>query len=62
MTNREWLESLTKEEFVSWLLDGEIYIENKFLNPSPKLKTLKFLSTSSKEVISKWLDEERKEQ
>ena len=62
MTNKEWLESLTKEELVSWLLDEEVYIENRFLQPSPKLRTLKFMSTCSREVISKWLDEERKEQ
>lgn len=61
MTNREWLESLTDEEFVAWLVFDE-YINNNTMEPippTPKLYTLKYASTNTPEYLRKWLKEER---
>lgn len=61
MTNREWLNSLTDEEFAQWLLGTEIFDEKQYKNlePTPKLKTLKYLSTESTAYIEEWLKKER---
>lgn len=66
MTNREWLESLSDEEFVTWLTqdeelvpseDGDTFISAQ---PSPRFRTLKFQWTSIAAGLTHWLTEERK--
>ena len=62
MTNREWLNTLSDEDFVSWLLDDERvkdYQTYEVMQPTPKLETLKRTATSSSWMVSKWLKEER---
>lgn len=67
MTNREWLATLTDEEFAEWathgesinldcLVDEELYICKQ---PTPKLETIKYSDTSSYYGLLKWLKEER---
>ena len=62
MTNREWLNSLTNEEFASWICDGEEfdYEKNEPFQPSPKWDYLQHRYTSSKGGLLIWLKQERK--
>lgn len=64
MTNREWLESLSDEEFAIWLAKDEeiIPVDGGFLcaEPTPRLKTLKSGWTSAAVGLTHWLKEERK--
>ena len=65
MTNREWLRTLSDEEFTKWCLHEEYgnfdFQKNTYIReqPSPRLETLKFTSTSSYNALLKWLKEER---
>lgn len=62
MTNKEWLNSLTNEEFASWICDGEEfdYEKNENYPPSPKWSTIQGQYTSSKLGLLIWLKQERK--
>lgn len=64
MTNKQWLESLTPEQFEDWLENDELEIFTHFnhgvwafdyAQPSPKYKTLKKEGIK----IADWLKEER---
>lgn len=62
-TNREWLSTLTDDEFVSWLLDGEEikdYTTFEPLQPTPKLETLIREANSSRGNVTEWLKKEHK--
>lgn len=68
MTNREWLNTLSNEDFVKWCLNEENTIIRpsytadkmyKICEPTPKLETIKYQYTSSYDGLLKWLDEER---
>ena len=61
MTNREWLNSLTDEEFTSWMCDDEEldYEKNENYPPSPKWATIRGRYTSSKLGLLIWLKQER---
>ena len=72
MTNREWLESLTDEELVGWMLSDPVAIE--FVNKSgkwvavgeidkltPRLQELIRTSKSSRQGVLNWLRAEHKE-
>lgn len=67
MTNREWLNSLSDEDFAKWCVSKEVdtlvYYDLpcvRFDEPTPRLDTLKGLFTSSSAGLLKWLKEERK--
>ena len=71
MTNREWLSTLTDEEFVEWALGDYVsvylYSENNqiewFRPPqsySPTLMEIVSNTTSAKIKLKEWLKEERK--
>ena len=62
MTNREWLNSLSDEDFVKWLTENEIFDEKayKCLEPTPKYDTLKWRWTSTALGLTEWLKQERK--
>ena len=67
MTNREWINSLSDDDFIKWLFSSEELkpdypwrdniIGDCLQQPSPRLKTLKL---SSMDIFKKWLKEERK--
>ena len=59
MTNREWLNSLSNEDFVKWLLDGEIWNGSQFEEPYPKLETLKYQATQADKHLIEWLKQEK---
>lgn len=62
MTNREWINSLTDEEFASWICDGESFYPRTMVyeQPSPKWDTLKYGYTDAKGGLLIWLKQERK--
>lgn len=62
MTNREWLESLTDDEFVEWLVGSEDFDQKtmELRPPTPKLETIKRASTSTVAYLKEWLKEERR--
>lgn len=46
MTNREWLKTLTTEEFVIWLLYDEHFDQTgKLVEPTPRFSSIKRLIT-----------------
>ena len=62
MTNREWINSLSKEDFVTWL-NGPIEWDSEkeeYREPHPRLEYLKHTSTNFYSSFFKWLEEERK--
>ena len=63
MTNRDWLNSFTDEEFASWVCDEEVcdFENNVYIQPSPKLNTLIFRYNDSKGGLLIWLKQERKQ-
>ena len=69
MTNREWLATLSDEDFAAWLLQDEVIdfthtIDNHIYEtkqPSPRMRTIALLSTDSSKAIEEWLKKERKE-
>lgn len=63
MTNREWLNSLTDEEFASWVCDEEAFDFNKnvFAHPSPKWNRLMYQYNDSKGGLLMWLKQEREQ-
>ena len=61
MTNREWLNSLTDEEFASWVCDEEVYdlANNVYAHPAPKWNRLMYQYNDSKGGLLMWLKQER---
>lgn len=65
MTNREWLATLTNEEFVAWLCDetfSTITDENKVIynrNYYPTRKKIALAFTDSRGGLLAWLEAER---
>ena len=61
MTNREWLNSLTDEEFASWACDEEEFDfkNNVYAQPSPKRRRLEFKYNDAKGGLLMWLKQER---
>lgn len=62
MTNREWLQTLTDDELVEWLVCDEEYDRKamKPKEPTPRLSTIKYASISVTASLKEWLKEERK--
>ena len=61
MTNKEWLNSLTDEEFASWVCDEEVFDfnNNVYTQPSPKWRSLMYQYNDSKGGLIMWLKQER---
>lgn len=62
MTNREWLETLSDEEFVKWCLWKQEFdfIRMQPIQPAPTLDHIKTSWNSSYAGLLNWLKEERK--
>lgn len=60
MTNREWLNSLSNEDFIYWLFEKSYFDENfKPINQvRPTFKDIKNNYLDSKQGLLEWLDEE----
>lgn len=63
MTNREWLSTLSDEDFAIWCIFGdEIDLKNDIVKqPFPRLESLKRGYTSSYDGVLEWLKEKREE-
>jgi len=63
MTNRDWVNSLSDEDFVKWCLDRDFWDSEKsnLSDPHPRLETIKFSYTSSRYGLLDWLSKERNE-
>lgn len=63
MTNREWLNSLSDEDFATWLTMPSQYDckEQRYNEPHPRLAYLKNAYTNFYCILLKWLAEERDE-
>lgn len=67
MTNREWLQSLTDDEFAEWLFDDSGYIwdyEKNEMKPRKWVPTFRSLCReyrSSYHGVKDWLKEEHRE-
>lgn len=65
MTNREWLQSLSDEDFAKWCINkGGGWFnpqtkKNEYFPPYPTLHYIRSGSTSSYDALLKWLGEER---
>ena len=65
MTNREWLNTLSDEDFTKWCLyEAQNFFNRKtneydIVQPYPTLHTIKISFTSSYDGLLKWLNEER---
>lgn len=61
MTNREWLQTLTDEEFADWCINGPSFdfATNKPVQPSPKLLEIAHSYNSSFLGLQEWLKQER---
>ena len=61
MTNRKWLESLTDDEFVVWLLYDEWFNPetDKMKEPTPRLSSIKRMGINAQYSLKEWLKEER---
>lgn len=62
MTNREWVNSLSNEDFVTWLV-GPIEWDSKmeeYKEPHPRLEYLKRTNTNFFSSFQEWLKKERK--
>lgn len=62
MTNREWLNTLTVEEFVAWLVCDEEFDRKarKPKSPTPRLSTIKYANIHVTAALKEWLEAERK--
>ena len=63
MTNREWLNSLSDDDFAVWCIEAEVfnYKTAKCEPPTPRLDNIRFLYTSSLYGLKEWLKQERVE-
>lgn len=63
MTNREWLNSLSDDDFAVWCLEGDVfnYETTKCEPPTPRLYTIRISNTSSLYGLKEWLKQERLE-
>ena len=63
MTNREWLNSLSDDDFAVWCIEGEDfnYFTFRCEQPTPRLYTIKVSNTSSISGLKKWLKQVRLE-
>lgn len=61
MTNRQWIESLTDDEFADWCCNEEIvnWSTGQSVGITPKLKTIKASYSSSFGGLKEWLKQER---
>ena len=61
MTNREWLNTLSDEDFAKWCIEADKWDVNTgiFEHPFPRLESIKFSNISSIDGLLKWLKEER---
>ena len=63
MTNREWLATLSTEDFAKWVCIPEEPVGNDWTNlaqPTPRFESLKHRYNSTYLGLKQWLDEERK--
>ena len=62
MTNREWVNSLSNEDFVTWLIGAVEWDceREEYREPHPRLEYLKRASTNFFSYFQEWLKEERK--
>lgn len=63
MTNREWVNNMTDEEFADWCCNEEIvdWSTGRNCGITPKLRTIKMSYTSSEGGLRIWLKQERSE-
>ena len=63
MTNREWLNSLSDDDFAIWCIEAEEFNSEatKFKQPTPRLHQIRFSYTSSLYGLKEWLKQERQE-
>ena len=61
MTNREWLNSLSDDDFAVWCIEGEEFNfqTTKCEQPTPRLYTIRVSYTSSLYGLKEWLKQER---
>ena len=61
MTNREWLNTLSDDEFISWLLESDHHVSQngKFEQPFPKLQTVSTGYPNPLLKLKNWLKAER---
>ena len=62
MRNREWLHTLTDDEFIVWLLYDEYFNPemDKMAEPTPRLSTIKRMGINTEYSLKEWLNEERR--
>ena len=61
MTNREYLETLSDEDFVKWLFDEGHYIFRGIQNYDPTMRYISRLYNNSEYGLLQWLKQERQE-
>ena len=61
MTNREWINSLSDDDFIAWLLELDHHVSQNghFPQPFPKLQTISTGTSNPQLKIKIWLNEER---
>lgn len=64
MTNRQWVNNMTDEEFANWCCNRDVYdySARKCVGIYPHLQTVKDAYTSSEGGLKIWLKQERSEQ
>lgn len=67
MTNREWLSTLSDDDFIIWLFRNDVIVgltKNKTIyeQPSPRLQWFKYAYTDTKRALKDWLKQERKKE
>lgn len=63
ITNRKWLQTLTVDEFVRWLLYDECFDPEtcEMVEPTPRLASIKRMGINAEYSLKEWLEAERKE-
>lgn len=61
MTNREWLNNLSDDEFIVWLLETDHHVtqNGSFSQPSPKFQTVSTGTSNPYMKLKYWLGTER---